>query len=158
MQPFTLKAACRLERSTSIWDRDAGEWKSFTLKTPHPVDNPPQVLTDEQNAYLRNLLPLLGENIRLDHEISEGQNERRKLGAEAYIGLHYALLKHDGYGEIEETPAMRQLTQYLWDLADRQQAGQITWAAFEDEVERWYLLVSAKLEGLSGPKTLKAGA
>jgi hypothetical protein len=158
MQPFTLKAVCRLVKTDSVWDREASEWKSFTLKTPRPVDNPPQVLTEEQSAYLKKLLPLLGENIRLDHELKEEENHRRKLGAEAYIGLHYALLKHDGYAEIEETPAMRQLTKYLWDLADRQQAGQITWAAFEDEVERWYLLVVDKLEAMHGPKTLKAGA
>jgi hypothetical protein len=158
MQPFTLKAACRLVTSDSIWDREAGEWKSFKLKTPRPVDNPPQVLTDEQTAYLKKRLPLLGESIRLDHEIKQGEIERRKMGAEAFIGLHYALLKHDGYGEIEETPAMRQLTKYLWDLADRQQAGQITWAAFEDEVERWYLLVVDKLDAINGPKALKVGA
>lgn len=156
MQPFKLKAACRMESELKVWDSARGQWTTHKLPKPRLVQNPPQAFTAEQTTYLAEYAKLLAESIRLDTEYKRAQDKREKDGPLEYLYMHYKLLEREGFTAIEDQPAIKQLTAYAWDLVDRYNAKRLSWADFEDQVERWYLLLSDKLAARRGP--VKVGA
>jgi hypothetical protein len=113
-----------------------------------------QSLTDEQKKWIQEHRKLLLEHIRINASIQRHNKQIEYAGAPEFIYAHYRLLKSDGFGDVEETPKMKQLTAHVWNLADRYEEMKIEWDEFRDEVERWYLLVSSKLETRRGPKAV----
>lgn len=66
MKPFKLGPACRLETHATVWDSSTGKWVRRKLSKPRLVENTPPVLDDEQKAFLKEYVQLLGEKIKCD--------------------------------------------------------------------------------------------
>lgn len=111
------------------------------------VDSSPPQLTEE-----KEIAELLLKSIRLDATIRQHHQAMRLSGPEDLVSFYYRLLQFDGFAEIEETPAISQFTKYIWHTVDRYNQHEVTWEFFQDEVERWYLLMVGKLESWNGPK------
>lgn len=142
MQPFTLKAPCRLEDGKRVWNTTEGKW--ITTK-PRLVENPPQQLTEEQTAYIEKNIRMLGEYIVGVKELREGSEARQKAGPVEFIYAAFQQLQHSGFALIEDTPPVKHLMGYLWDLVHRCETREIEWEVFEDQVERWQLVMLDKI-------------
>lgn len=135
MQSFTLKPSCRLEKTTRVWDTHSSSWKTHYLKIPRWVDLPKQELTEEQNAYLKERATLLSDGIRLDAELRRHDEALEAAGPDEFVAFQYKILLRFGFAQFEDADDMKRLIAVAWDLVDRLNGLEITWAAFRDEVE-----------------------
>lgn len=152
MQSFTLKPRYRIEKETKVWDSLAGKWTTHQHAKPKFTENQQQKLSEPQQNFLIQYAALLSENIKLNTELVTAMKAREQAGPLDCVYFHYKLLEQDGFSAIEENPPIRQLTKYLWNLVDRYDSKELSWEAFEDQVERWYLLMTDKLDAFKGPK------
>jgi len=142
MQPFTMKAPCRLEEGKRVWDTPTSQWTNLK---PRLIQNPPQTFTPEQTEYIQARTEMLVEHVRVNKRMRDDEEERKAAGPLDFIYYHHEILEREGFHLIEDTAPVRQLTRYLWDLVDRYNTRGMEWHEFEDQVEQWYLVLSDKI-------------
>lgn len=146
MPSIKLQAPCRLETETRVWDSAASKWIIRKLDKPRLIQNPPQQFTPEEAENIERYAHVLGVYIKTLKEVREGSQEREKAGPLHFIYEMFSVLEAYGFADISETAPVKHLHGYLWDLVDRYESREISWDAFEDQVERWQLVMVDKLD------------
>ncbi len=89
---------------------------------------------------------MLAEYVHGLKEMRDGWEAREKEGPIQFVFFTLQILDKLGFSAIQETPPVKHLTGYLWDLVRRYETREIDWGTFEDQVERWQLVMVNKID------------